>query len=304
MDRRSFLALALLTACGRVPAATSTPAPTVIVSQKAVLATPTPQRPVPATDDGRLQRELDAFLKEQGGNFGVAIRDLSGPVTAEFAADDRFPLGSLFKVPLMAEVMRQARAGTVSLKQSIQTLPDYDFGEPQGGVPPATKLSVEEALAAMISVSSNAAALALIDLVGPDELEAAPGRLGMANTAIDVTTFSKGRYEIDARASARDILGLLVKLDREKLVGPQQDRRMIDLLLGQKIVDRIPVLLPPDVPIAHKTADLDGFTHDAGIVYLPGRPFAIAILAQGLNPTDGKAGVSEVARIAFAYFSG
>jgi beta-lactamase class A len=264
---------------------------------------PAPPRPPPTADDGRLQRELDAFLKEQRGNFGVAIRDLGGPVAASFEADDRFPLGSLFKLPLMAEVMRQVRGGKIALGQSVQTLTDYDFGEPQGGIPPATRVSVEEALTAMISVSSNAAALALIDLVGPDELIAAPKRLGLTNTAIDVATYSKGRYEIDARSSARDILQMLVKLDREQLVGPQQDRKMIDLLLGQKIDDRIPVLLPSDVPIAHKTADLDGFTHDAGIVYLPGRPFAIAILAQGLNPTDGKAQVSEIARIAYAYFS-
>ena len=52
-----------------------------------------------------------------------------------------------------------------------------------------------------------------------------------------------------------------------------------------------------------KTADLDSYTHDAGLVYLPGRPYAIAILAQGLNLADGKAIVAEISRIAFAYFA-
>jgi beta-lactamase class A len=309
MNRRAFLALGLLTACGRAPAPT-----TAIVSQKPPIATATPQgartapaRPAqaPRVDDGGLQRELDAFLKEQRGNFGVAIRDLEGPIQASFEPDDRYPLGSLFKVPLMAEVLRQAKAGRFQLGQTIHTLPEYEFGEPPGGVPPATKLSVEEALAAMVSVSSNAAALALIELVGPEALTAAPARFGLTSMAIDILPGGgRGRYEIDARSSARDVLQLLVKLDREQLVGPEHDRKMIDLLLKQKIADRIPVLLPTDVPIAHKTADLDGFTHDAGIVYLPGRPFAISILAQGLNPIDGKAAVSEIARIAFAYFRG
>jgi beta-lactamase class A len=303
MNRRAFLALGLLTACGRAPTPAIVPAtPTVIVSQKPPQATPTARR-APAVDDGRLQRELDGFVREQRGNFSVAIQDLEGPVQAWFDPDDRYPLGSLFKLPLMVEVMRQVRGGRLKLDQTIQTLPDYEFGEPQGGVPPGTRLTVDEALAAMIAVSSNAAALALIELIEPEELTAAPKRLGLSSTAIDVLPVSKGRYEIDARSNARDVLQLLVKLDREQLVGPQQDRRMVDLLLKQKIADRIPVLLPRDVPVAHKTADLDGFTHDAGIVYLPGRPFAIAILAQGLNPTDGKAAVSEIARIAYAYFS-
>lgn len=262
-----------------------------------------PPRPVEKTDDGTLQRALTAFLNEQGGAFGVAVRDLHGPVSAAHAPDDRFPLGSLFKVPLMCEVLRQVRSGRFSLGSVVETLAEYSFGEPRGGVPPSTRLSVADALAAMISVSSNAAALALIELVGPDELMAAPKRLGMPNTAIDVEVVGEGgRYVIDARSTAHDLLTLLVRLDREQVVGPEQDRTMIDLLLEQQIEDRLPRLLPPDVPIAHKTADIDNFTHDAGIVYLPGRPFAIAVLAQGLNPTDGKAIVAEVARIAFKYF--
>jgi beta-lactamase class A len=261
-------------------------------------------RPIERVDDKTLQRDLDAFLREQQGAYGVAVRDLTGPVEATFYAQDRFPLGSLFKLPLMAEVMRQARDGRFSLRTQVQTLPDYSFGEPQGGIPPATQVTVEQALAAMISVSSNAAALALTQLVGPEQLEAAPRRLGMTNTVIDVDTVGgPGRYSIDARGDANDIVGLLVKLDREQLVGPEQDRKMIDLMLNQKISDRIPVLLPPEVPIAHKTADLDSNTHDAGIVYLAGRPYAIAILAQGLNLTDGKMIAAEVSRIAFAYFN-
>ncbi len=312
MKRRTFISLGalFLFGCARQPAPTSQ---VLLSSNPPVAATPpvapggrppARQTPRPRVEDGQLQRDLDAFLKQQRGNYGVAIRDLDGPIAANFEADDRFPLGSLFKLPLMAEVMRQCRLGKLTLAKTIQTLPDYDFGEPQGGVPPGTRLSIEDALAAMISVSSNAAALALIDAVGADQLAAAPRRLGMAGTAIDVQqTGAPGHYEVDARGNARDVVDVLVKLDREQLVGPEQDRKMIDLLLNQKIDDRIPVLLPPTVPIAHKTADLDGFTHDAGIVYLPGRPFAIAVLAQGLNPTDGKAAVSEIARIAYAYFA-
>jgi beta-lactamase class A len=200
--------------------------------------------------------------------------------------------------------MRQLRIGRIPRGATVQTLPDYSFIEPQGGIPPGTRLPVEQAVATMVAVSSNAAALALTELVTPAELMAAPARLGMANTSIDVVTVNgPGHYSIDARGAARDFVGLLVKLDREELVGPEQDRRMVDFLLGQKIADRIPLLLPAQVPVAHKTADLDSYTHDAGLVYLPGRPYAIAILAQGLNLTDGKAIVAEISRIAFAYFS-
>jgi beta-lactamase class A len=310
LSRRRLLALGALGALG---AACQGPAKAIVserpvqgqIAPDRVPATlvPTP-RPVEAVDDRALQRELDAFLREQQGAFGVAIVDLHGPVTATFDGDDRFQLGSLYKLVLLAEAMRQVRIGRIARGTTVQTLPEYSFIEPQGGIPPRTRVSLDQALATMVAVSSNAAALAVTELVTPAELSAAPARLGMANTSIDVETVNgPGHYSIDARGAARDFVNVLVKLDREQLVGPEQDRRMVDLLLGQKIADRIPLLLPRDIPIAHKTADLDSYTHDAGLVYLPGRPYAIAILAQGLNLTDGKAIVAEISRIAYSYFS-
>jgi beta-lactamase class A len=304
MRRRAFLAALLLTACGAPAQAMVSERPPRIEATPVLRRRPDPT-PRPLIDDGTLQRELDRFLREQRGSYGVAVRDLHGPVVADFAPRERFPLGSLYKLHLTYEVMRQVRAGAISLAESVRTPAEYGFGEPQGGVPPGTRVTVDEAVATMIAVSSNAAALTLIDVVRPSGLQGAPARLGLDDTAIDVTAAgAPGHYEIDARGSARDVVDLLVRLDREQLVGPEQDRRIVDMMLGQKIVDRLPALLPEDMPIAHKTADLDGFTHDAGIVYLPGRPYAIAVLAQGDSPLEGKAVVAEVSRLVFSYFQG
>ncbi|HEY3107666.1 MAG TPA: serine hydrolase, partial [Chloroflexota bacterium] len=153
LSRRRLLALgaagALVSACQA--------APKVIVSERPVQGqidperapvTPLPTpRPIAAVDDRTLQRELDAFLREQQGAFGVAIADLHGPVTAGFDADDRFQLGSLYKLVLMAEVMRQLRSGRIARGATVQTLADYSFIEPQGGIPPGTRVPVEQALA-------------------------------------------------------------------------------------------------------------------------------------------------------------
>src|SRR5437867_5984426 len=73
--------------------------------------------PTPLADDGALQRQLDRFLDEQRGQFGVAVRDLHGPVAAAYRPRERFPLGSLFKLLLMYEVMRQVRLGAFPLAE-------------------------------------------------------------------------------------------------------------------------------------------------------------------------------------------
>ncbi len=310
-SRRAFLALGMtvgalaITACEqRVMVSIDPPrlAQTPTTRTSGTQATP---RPINRTDDGSLQRNLSEYMREQRGAYGVAIRDLRGPVYASYEESDRFPMGSLYKVPLMSAVMRQIRAKRITLQTTVQTLPDYAFGEPKGGVPPATTLTVEAALMAMVTISSNAAALALVELVGAEQLQNAPATCGLRETAIEVESAGgPGRYEIDARSTARDLTTLFTSMDQQKLVGIEQDKQMVDLLLRQQISDRLPKLLPKNIAIAHKTADLDSFTHDVGIVYLADRPFVIAVMAQGPSPTEGRQVVAEIAQLAFNYFKG
>src|SRR5438552_2729478 len=127
MTRRRLLGLG---AAGALLAACHSPRAEVLLSDRPVQGqinpgrvpatlVPTP-RPIDAVDDKTLQRDLDAFLEAQQGAFGVAIVDLRGPVVATFDGDDRFQLGSLYKVILMAEVMRQVRLGKVALASTVQ----------------------------------------------------------------------------------------------------------------------------------------------------------------------------------------
>ena len=53
---------------------------------------------------------------------------------------------------------------------------------------------------------------------------------------------------------------------------------MLKYLTDQTIQDRIPAQLPEDVQIAHKTGDLEGRRHDAGIIYAPSGPYVLTIM--------------------------
>ena len=251
------------------------------------------------------QQAVEAFLKQQNGHFAVAARDFANQSNVEVAARDKFELASLYKVFLMAEVMRRAAGGDLSLTDRVRTAPDYSFGEPEGGVPPDTEVTVDQAIGAMIRVSSNGAALALIAKVGGQALAAAPARFGMADTTIDVQPGSDaGHYLVEAHGTARDLADFFLKLGRGGVVNSDLDARMAGYLLGQQIDDRLPALLPPGTPIAHKTGDLDDLTHDAGIVYLTGRPYVVAALAQDDAPAEGRAIVAEVSRILYGWYGG
>jgi beta-lactamase class A len=258
-----------------------------------------------AVDGGRgLERAVDARLRQRRGSFGVAVRELAGPVAVEVEARDRFELASLYKVLLMYEVARQVGEGRLRLDDQVRTAPEYSFGEPEGGVPPDTKLTVDDAVAAAIEISSNGAALALIELVTPTAVRAAPGRLGLGDTTVDAQpTGQPGHYRVEAFGSARDLAELFARLGRGQLVSPALDSRMVGYLLGQQINDRLPLLLPAGTPVGHKTGDVDSFTHDGGLVLLPGRAYAIVVLAEAESLAEGRAAIAEVSRLVHDHFS-
>jgi len=260
--------------------------------------------PRPTPDPRSLQQRIDAYVDRSPSTLGIVIHDpRQGPLAAHLPTD-RFPLGSLYKLFVMAGAFELARDGALGLDEALRTIDEYPFGEPAGGVPPATTLSVLGAIQAMIAVSSNAAALALIHRLGADAVMRVPARLGLPGLEIGIARGeTSGHYRIDAVGSALDLSRFFIAIDGEALLGPTFDRRMIDVLLNQTIVDRLPAHLPRPVPVAHKTADLDGYTHDAGLVYLPGHPYAIAALALGDSPIAGKVAIADLSRIAFDYFS-
>ena len=58
---------------------------------------------------------------------------------------------------------------------------------------------------------------------------------------------------------------------------------MIDILARQEFNDEIPAGLPAGTRIAHKTGWITGVTHDAAIVYPPGRkPYVLVVLTKGI----------------------
>ena len=60
----------------------------------------------------------------------------------------------------------------------------------------------------------------------------------------------------------------------------QVSARMLDMLAHQQHSDRLPVPLPINVRVAHKTGELPNLRHDAGIVFAPGGAYLFVALVQ------------------------
>ena len=79
---------------------------------------------------------------------------------------------------------------------------------------------------------------------------------------------------------------------------------MLDTMLDQQITNRLPVDLPDEARIAHKTGDLGGLLHDAGIIYGPSGPFVIVAMSSGLySLNDAFTNMPILARRVYDYFN-
>ena len=250
-----------------LPPLVSILAAAALLSAAALAAPASAQQPSFEEMCQALHAEAAAFE----GRVAFVVQDLTDGSRCERNRDEVYITASLYKVIVLAEAHRQREAGTFSFDERI------------------IGLRADVAIESMIQMSTNATAHALLERLGYDNVEALPGQLGMGATII--------RGE-DYATTAADIAHFFAQLQARSLISPEADAAMLELLLGQQVSDRIPVLLPPDLPIAHKTGRLDRFAHDAGIVYAPGGAYVLVVLTEGAPYQNWLPGHDAIRRLA------
>lgn len=66
-----------------------------------------------------MERAIDAVVAQAGGEVALAAINLTTGETIERDADRSMPTASVFKLPLLAEVFRQADAGALDLDERM-----------------------------------------------------------------------------------------------------------------------------------------------------------------------------------------
>jgi beta-lactamase class A len=236
---------------------------------------------------------LEALIAAFPGRAGVWIADRSS-TTALYSHDANMNVttASLYKLGVLMEAERRVDSGQLRYGDMI-TIGEDDVTEDGSGYEVGAVLSVDDALEAMITVSDNGAALALWHLFGGDTINATLARAGMPD--FHVTFDSTGNTVATPRAIGT-FFGLLA---RQELVSASASERMIARLQRQTINDRIPAALPKGTLVAHKTGNLEGLIHDAGIIVTPTGDRIVVVMTwdayEGAN-----AFIAEIATIVYA----
>lgn len=266
-----------------------------------------------------LNRQAQERFAKVEGRFAVAFKDLQNGEMLLFNEKESFHAASTMKTPVMMEVYRQAKAGKFKLTDSILVKNEFksivdgsSFGldisdDSADGMYKliGQKMTIYDLVYQMITVSSNLATNILIDLVDAKNANAFMRTLGAKDIQVlrgveDTKAFRQG---LNNSVTAFDLMMIFEKLAQRKVVSKKASDEMIKVLLDQKFNDLIPLNLPKDVKVAHKTGWITGVHHDSGIVYLPnGKKYVLVILSKELkNEAEGKKAITEVSELIYEY---
>lgn len=257
----------------------------------------------------RLKKNLENKIGHFKGKVGLVVEDLNTGWVISFNEDALIPSASLVKVPIMLSYFYAAQEGKVNLKDNIRlrSFERVPGSKVLGRFPAGSQFMVEELFDPMITVSDNAAANALIDLLGFDTLNAYFKKMGLKNTNIarDMLDFRGRREGQENYTTAADMAYILGKLYHRQFLNPEVSEKCLLLLNQQKINDRIPRELPRDeVSVAHKTGLERHICHDAGIVYTQKGNFLICVLIKHGNrfANSAKKLISNIALSTYNYY--
>lgn len=234
------------------------------------------------------------------GTYAVAVKNLKTGESYFLNENRQFKTGSLYKLWVMATVFDQIEKGNLKtdeiLSGDVENL-NKKFNIPEDSVElkeGIVTLRVSDALTQMVTISHNYAAFLLIERI----------KLSTVGDYIKNKGFTQSVIGANLPTStAGDIELFLEKLYKGELADKDSTEKMLDLLKKQKLNNKLPKDLPSGIIIAHKTGELDEFTHDAGIVYTPQSDYIIVVLTQSDMPDAAENRIIDISKNVFNYFS-
>lgn len=285
----------------------STPANPKIISAVEMInttkASPTrPPEEILGTTSRSLGIAVQSALVGTRGDYGVVVKNYKTGETYAQNEHEQFKSGSLYKLWVMGEVYEKIRDGDLKedqvLSESVETLNkrfdiDPEYAERTEGT---VTYPVADALTQMITISDNYAALLLTLKI----------RLSAVADYLEQKGFEESKVGVSGNppmTTPSDIFLYFDALYKGQLADSETTGKMISLLKGQRLNDKIPKYIPDDVVIAHKTGELDEVTHDAGIVYSKKGDYVIVILSQSDAPQAAAERVARVSEAVYNYFN-
>jgi beta-lactamase class A len=240
-------------------------------------------------------------LKNSQGTYAVSIKNLKTGERYYYNEHQEFESASLYKLWIMAETYKQIQQGSFSeekiLSNSIENLNnDFQISSDSAELTDGNLTSsISGLLNNMITFSDNYSAYLLIENI----------KIANIQNFLDENGLNESKFitnDGNPTTTASDIESFLEKLYKGELANKTYTAEMIDLLKKQQLNGKLPKLLPKDLTIAHKTGELDNFSHDGGIIYSKNGDYIIVIMSNTDDASTANDVIAQISKGVYNYF--
>lgn len=263
---------------------------------------------------------INEQIAEIDGDVAVAYLNLSDPSDSLFVnIDEEFHAASTMKVPVMIELFKQQAEGKINLQDTIVlknefksivdgSLYSMDIADDSDDViygKIGTEVTLYDLMVPMITVSSNLATNVLIEIVDAKKVTQTMRDLGAKKIEVLRGVEDQKAYDMGLSNSttARDLLVIMKAISQGEAGTKEDTEIMLNILKAQEWNDMIPLYLPKEVEVAHKTGSITGVHHDAAIVYPPNaNSYVLVLLSKNLKDFDkGTKQLAEISKTFYDY---
>lgn len=241
------------------------------------------------------------MARELGLELGFAARHPASGAAIDIAPAQVFPTASVYKVPIMLEVLRRIERGEHALDQRLtlrsddKTLTTGILLTLEDGLQP----TLRDLMTLMIIISDNTATTMLLNLVGKPAVESLLADLGCADSTctlsvhemflhawdlprdrpvsveelartasakqMDYQSLTFARTRDNTVSTAADMAHMMALIATGGAVSPWVSAQAFDILRQTQTTDRVPRYLPFR-SVANKTGTFRGLRNDSGII--------------------------------------
>lgn len=268
-----------------------------------------------------LDQILDLGVQARMSAVAVALYDYGSELHFSYGADRVFHAASTIKLTILLALLRAVETGRVRLADRLHVRNRFRSqadGQPfflqadRDGDPDLYKqvgrTATLQALAeTMIVRSSNLATNLLTEHLGVSYIGETLAGTGLdalrcLRGVEDEAAFAKG---LNNQVTAAGLLELFRRIHEVKVLDAVGRERFFEILFQQRFNGMIPAGLPEaaKAKVAHKTGEISTVSHDAGMIFLPGRaPYALVILTEYAGAGAGSGRNKAVAAISAAVY--
>jgi beta-lactamase class A len=248
--------------------------------------------------------KITALIEGLDGHAGVLIQDALSGVLFSYNQSDRFSADSLIKLPMLLALYKLADSGELDLKSRMTV--QEQFIVPGTGHIRHTgvnrEFSIEELAYLMITASDNTATNMLIDVLGFETVNTFAADMGLKKTVLarKMQDFESLERGIDNVMLPEDVALVYQAFLSSEYFAKSTSEKILKVLGEQELNNKIPAFLPETVTVMHKTGEIPGVEHDAGILQAGERQIVVVIMTNDLKDNmEGIRFCGDVAKEAY-----